>query len=887
MMANPKLQIDRCCPSTLGHPLNLISEDMNMRVLLKCLFTLLLTFGTFAVAEDCELLRTSQHLVITEDRWDETVSQAWSAVFHSLNLDQNAIVIEVAPGDRAKIGLGLKDIGFRGTLYIVEPNQASLQRLVQKYQRLLPSATLHPLPMPLSNARGLLPSGADLLVSNHPLDDMVLYATSDEKTRQNLFDDSESTESAETVHQAWGKLAQQPSLLEEAKAKVVEDWSDLVRTLQPRSLAISQYESGFFQQRGLRIPDETAYEILRTLKGIFGPTDPLLEQKLKRHRFSSKRWLVSKFSDEFDTQERPAIGDRMGAKILVPNRATPIKIPQPAIYQLRPSPLAALKIGEDPLEGEVTVWVDLQQDPMNVAMEGNTGSGRAAYVGRHRNIKGLGRTTEAKSRSQQHSDGDFGFLAAIWELLGSNMAYTNFKTSSSPVTAIYDRGNHPAAYGMAIVERQDEIGSLDRPTHLFQSGQPVSGQRLLRIAQKFGEQDAEKFLERFVHGAWSAGNISLDGHMLDFETSAALTGRAPHYTLTGFWIGNQFGTEYLGQIQILHALAAHPLNIDKMSPEELEIELLRARKAALTDRFADYTGLPMDRIHLFNAQHMRELERLVTRFEELSHLMYPNFAALRAGSDSGDSVSVFDLSRFLRFFPIWKAQGFSYQDMLAQIAFPPRFKESPSSYVAASVQQMFEAMGWIVRTPAQLEARSQEALEFIRDYDLLLESELSTPEMLKQAAAIAYRVNENRTYFHRVKGLDTLEALWLAFINKRISQQRFARILELLQQANDRLPFDEGDDFLDVDLRIYKEGWTAHRLKQNGFFQDVVGTFNDDGTETVQVVGPARSLLRINPATIESERPLLADSWAGFGEARPLVQASRTWLQRWATWLGY
>ena len=54
--------------------------------------------------------------ILSETTWDQTIGHGWDSVLRGMNVDPQGVVVEVAPGDRAKVGYGLQGIGFSGTL---------------------------------------------------------------------------------------------------------------------------------------------------------------------------------------------------------------------------------------------------------------------------------------------------------------------------------------------------------------------------------------------------------------------------------------------------------------------------------------------------------------------------------------------------------------------------------------------------------------------------------------------------------------------------------------------------------------------------------------------------------------------------------------------------
>jgi hypothetical protein len=781
-----------------------------------------------------ELVRVIPRETRRQNAWDQKIGLAWSAVFGSLDIPPDGQVIEIAPGDRAKVGYGLVGTGFKGRLYVVEPNGPSLESVVEKYRQILPHAEVIGIAEPMERALPLLPKHPDAIVANHPLDDMVLDKSLSESEREAIFDDGANPTVGDATARAWIALKRDPRRLQSAIASTRNAWLEIVKTLRPRAIAISQYESAYYRKTGFAIPDGSATEVLAGLQKRFGRPQGALWSQLDRHRFQPDRWVVGRLAPreagEPDAVARlgHALFEQMNAR-RIPVKAGNLLVPAPVgaatdqakeFFDLQASP-------ETPKSHEV--FVDRQKDPLKIAMNGNLGSGRAAYASGNRNLKGIGATILAVSDDPDHSNGGLTLPNALWERLGANMVHTNFRTGASPVMAVYDRGDRfKVTWGeklqtAAVLERLDVGGSLDRPTHLFAAGEPVSQARILRMAEQFGRQDAEKYLERIVHGAWSAGNISLEGHMIDFDTVGAVRGRGPVYTLTGRWLGNQFGNEHLGQLEVLKSVVNDPINRDQVSYAEVEKAFGNARSTMLLDRFPDFMGIPSRDAGAFVSAHREELNALVARFLRISALIYPRFKALAAWDRDSAEVSVFDVSRFMRLYPLWKRYGrASPERMLEHMGNPVRLDAEENDGLAPVVQDWIRAEGLVVDSPALLEKARAEARAFIEDYDRLLAPSLGDASVL----AHAYRVNEDRLYLDYRVGNRLVTKLAAAYDRKEISALRLARLTELMQTAIDRVPFAQGRCSL-VDVQIHREGWTARRLGRNGRHTIVVGLFKD------------------------------------------------------------
>ena len=109
-------------------------------------------------------------------RWNAYIGSIWEDIFRKINLKKTGSIIEVAPGSINKIGLGLKNYGFNGKVYIIEPNKKSLDTITNNYKQLLSQSNIIPIRKPLSDiTNNDVPlTSCDALVSNHPLDDMII-----------------------------------------------------------------------------------------------------------------------------------------------------------------------------------------------------------------------------------------------------------------------------------------------------------------------------------------------------------------------------------------------------------------------------------------------------------------------------------------------------------------------------------------------------------------------------------------------------------------------------------------------------------------------------------------------------------------------------------------
>ena len=475
----------------------------------------------------------------------------------------------------------------------------------------------------------------------------------------------------------------------------------------------------------------------------------------------------------------------------------------------------------------VMVYVDRQDDPMNMSLNGNLGSGRAAYYGECFNLKGLGKTVLAMSQDRNHSNGNLDLVSALWEAICSNVLYANLRTGTSPVAAVIKPVNdvevpwREGRYPGGIIVRIDKCGELDRPTHLFQKKDPVKADQLRQIARNFGRQDAEKFVERILHGCWSAGNISIDGHMIDYDTVFALRGRAPQWSYRPNWLSNFFGLEGPGQKKLLKAMLNHAINVDRLPYHAVCRQFDEARRDHLEQRFLDLTGIGACEEAGRRLLPVADYSEIVTAFERLSMMMYPNFKATAPWEPENSSISLYDVSRFMRLFPILRSSGeVESQLALALLRNPHgRMIESTVSGMPESIERALKKH-YVVASDQHLQALDNEALKFIAGYDRLLASwKKSHPQDCGKLIQRAYIVNEERTYMNCRPGNDFLVALTQHLAAEKVSNTEFSQLIELIIEACDRIPRPDCQGRCQADMRLFLNGFTSNLIDENGSFQ--------------------------------------------------------------------
>jgi hypothetical protein len=223
-----------------------------------------------------------------DEAWDREIGSTWTRIFELHSLDPTGNVAEAGPGFSLKIGMGLQAYGFRGTLYLVEPNAQVRDWVVPRYRELLPSANVIALPSKLASAGRDIPFKLDALLMNHLLDDLMLDAITPEPRCNAIFANMHRGAPCRAeVRSLWQSLADNADQLSSVSQTVIRDVCALYRHTRPRLLGMNQYPSWYQARNGLGMVDEMSAPLLQQLKRDLQPSGQLLPSDA-----DGQHWLV-------------------------------------------------------------------------------------------------------------------------------------------------------------------------------------------------------------------------------------------------------------------------------------------------------------------------------------------------------------------------------------------------------------------------------------------------------------------------------------------------------------------------------------------------------------------------------------------------------------------
>ena len=226
--------------------------------------------------------------------WDARIGSIWARALSANGVRRTGIIAEIGPGFTLKIGLGLREFGFRGCLFVVEPGRRCLDWIVPRYRSLLPGVEIIPIASPLSAAAGRLPAGLDALLMNHVLDDLVLSAASAPLQSAAIFSRMHRGAGCHPGFlRVWRGLRAHPERLERAVHSVIGDICHLCFRVQPRLLGASQYQSWFQMHHGLHFVDSLSAPLLGRLRSRLRASGIPSSSRLPGRGSSPSRWLFA------------------------------------------------------------------------------------------------------------------------------------------------------------------------------------------------------------------------------------------------------------------------------------------------------------------------------------------------------------------------------------------------------------------------------------------------------------------------------------------------------------------------------------------------------------------------------------------------------------------
>ena len=472
-------------------------------------------------------------------------------------------------------------------------------------------------------------------------------------------------------------------------------------------------------------------------------------------------------------------------------------------------------------------YSDKQLDPTGIALSGNLGSGRAFFYKNCFNIKG-DKTKLATAPKDIYNNGKYALSAAIKETVIANILVDDFIIPAFETLAILDKKERfdfedeymdaddvirKEVYNLpcSIEIRVNKEKELYRISNSLINKDKYTINELEDFCEKLAKIEANKFCDRFLHGSWSVGNISIDGNLIDFDTATFVKGRYPQYSNTNKYKSNYFGYELLGQKLMIKSILDYE-NIENANKIETNLDDLMNEKYKenMKIRFCDLIGL---NYNLHYKKYNKYIDSLYEKFNVLSRKFLPNYYETNVAENSGDITYLFDFSKFFQKYLITK------KDYKNNILLGMKLLLNDTEYIE------YEKIGMIkekiqeffyenIVDEKNIDNSINNAMDFIEEYDELFNL-ISKETELSNIKVKQYIINANRNYLYGNENIYG-EISYLYDI-KKIDEKTTNRIINALINTNKRNNYNKKDENK-LGLQIYEDLLTYLVLSENYYY---------------------------------------------------------------------
>jgi hypothetical protein len=297
----------------------------------------------------------------------------------------------------------------------------------------------------------------------------------------------------------------------------------------------------------------------------------------------------------------------------------------------------------------VTTYADFQKDKSGLSLSGNLGSGRAVYYKDRYNILGVGKTSLCTGEVPTHNTGNLEIINGMRRIIISrwiNAFMPNGAPEHPVLIALNKTERHKwnkNPIPLSLLVRVDDM-SLDRPSHVEQN--PNIDFDFKNTINQYAKLDAEFFAHRILMGAWSNGNFSLSGHVIDLESVSFVKYRGPYYTSSRKYPHNRFGYEQFGFLDVLHQLA----DVKNIPCDKIDHQFYEARKKYLALCFLQLLGIDAAKTLEFFFRHESIVLDTALKFETLAKKIahFKATLSLYAPVEKDTDPTLLDMSALFR-----------------------------------------------------------------------------------------------------------------------------------------------------------------------------------------------------------------------------------------------
>jgi len=474
-------------------------------------------------------------------------------------------------------------------------------------------------------------------------------------------------------------------------------------------------------------------------------------------------------------------------------------------------------------------YIDKQKDPTGIALNENLGSGRAYYIGDNYNIKGE-KTLLCTSSNEDYNNGKYPLEAAFQEAMISEVLSNIFDIDTFKVLAIIDKkekykfpkSKSPLSCGLII--RYYENNELYRFSHRFVNNKKFDYKEITTICKKMGIIEGNKIIHRFLHGAWSVGNISTDCNLIDFDTSFFVKGRQPSWIFSVAHKENYFGYEDYGEKRIIDILYDNKMISCNISKKELYKIIDTEKYNSITNGFLELISYDSN----IYSKYKNMIDELITLFIKLYGKMVYNYDHMNCSNYFSEKNNIFDFSNFFRFYNIYKY--YHKSDDLFDLLLNKEVELYQYNYINFehynAVHDFFKDD--IIETPNDLDNIFENAkvfLEKFNNFNNIVDNDLKIS--LDSKIRKSYLINETKRYL--------MATTWLrgglCNINDKYGPKLVNKIINFVTKYYTQ---KNADDF-NSDLIIYEEGFFYRNIKGNSYSY-VFEFYSDSNYKDISII---------------------------------------------------
>ena len=466
-------------------------------------------------------------------------------------------------------------------------------------------------------------------------------------------------------------------------------------------------------------------------------------------------------------------------------------------------------------------YSDKQLDPTGMALSGNLGSGRAYFYDRNFNIKG-DKTKLATSPKSIYSNGKYALSAAIKETIIANILAKDFTIPTFETLAILETKERfdfideymdsndiikSETYNLpcSIEIRVNKEKELYRISNSLINKDEYTTEKLENLCKKLAKIEANKFCDRFLHGSWSVGNISIDGNLIDFDTATFVKGRFPQYSNTNKYKSNYFGYELLGQKLMVKSILDN-MNIENILEDIMNKEYERNMKI----KFCDLIGLDYN---LHYQKYSKYIDNLYEKFNILSRKFIPNYYETNVVEDNGDITYLFDFSKFFQKYLICKKEN--KNNMLLGMKLILNDTEYIEYEKVGMIKEKVE--GFFKEDLVYKDTMDyyiNNAMDFVQEYDELF-NELNNELDISNIKLKQYVINADRNYLYGNKNI--YGELSYIYDTNQIDSNTLNTIINALIKTNIRNNYNN-DKENTLGLQLYKDFLTYWVISEEYYY---------------------------------------------------------------------